>query len=629
MLRRSCAAGVAALTALLSMGMGPIAEQVAAAPTPRSQLRVDQAGYDRTEMKRAILMTSRPAGGVAYEIRRAGSVVRAGRVSADDRGSWNSTYRHTYAVRFNRLRAPGRYRLVVHSTPVVAAPIRVRTRTSIYRTVLSDGVRFDHVQRDGRNVIAGPLHRRPSHLHDARATVYRRPHFNRNDEITDATLRRVRGPVNAAGGWFDAGDYLKFTHTAAFADVVLLAARRDLGRSAPAALAKEGRYGLAWLEKMWHPRTKILYLQVGIGNGTSNGRYLGDHDLWRLPQRDDHDTARAHRFAARHRPVFAAAAPGRSISPNLAGRVAAAFALAAQTDPHRRALREYRQASAILRLADTASPPHPLTTALPNDFYPESTWRDDMELGTAEAALAARRLHRPVRHWLAQSAHWARGYLRHERGDTFNLYDVSALAHTDLIRALRGHEQRGLAVGRARLLADLARQLRGAAWHAGRDPFGAAGNVAEFDVDAHTFGVIAMAGWYHRLTGTARFDRLAVHERNWLFGDNAWGVSLMVGIGHRFPHCMQHQIANLRGSTDGSPPIDVGAVVNGPNSAGLFRGGLGGFQDGMRHCTVPTYRPFDGHGSRFLDDVRSWQTDEPALDMTGAAIAAAAAQLSR
>jgi endoglucanase len=36
---------------------------------------------------------------------------------------------------------------------------------------------------------------------------------------------------------------------------------------------------------------------------------------------------------------------------------------------------------------------------------------------------------------------------------------------------------------------------------------------------------------------------------------------------------------------------------------------------------------FDGHGSRYVDDVRAWQTDEPALDMTGAAIVAAAAQL--
>ena len=49
----------------------------------------------------------------------------------------------------------------------------------------------------------------------------------------------------------------------------------------------------------------------------------------------------------------------------------------------------------------------------------------------------------------------------------------------------------------------------------------------------------------------------------------------------------------------------------------------------MRHCTAGSRQltAFDGHGSRYVDDVRSWQTDEPALDMTGAAVIAAAAQL--
>jgi hypothetical protein len=473
------------------------------------------------------------------------------------------------------------------------------------------------------------LHRKPSHLHDAHATVYKTPRFDPDsDEITDPGLTKIGGPVNVSGGWFDAGDYIKFTHTTAFADVVLLSAARELGRSAPSSLVREGQYGLDWLKKMWRPGTKTLYLQVGTGNGTSSGSFFGDHDLWRLPQADDHNSAPKDRIAAAHRPVFEAAAPGKPISPNLAGRVAAAFALAAQTAPHKQAVNDYKQAVTILGLAATKSPPQPLTTALPNDFYPESTWRDDMELGTAEAALAAERLHRPARHWLEQSAHWARQYFRTERGDTFNLYDDSALAHADLVRALRGRSQHGLAVGRTALLADLARQLRGAAQHAQHDPFFASGDVDNFDVDSHTFGVIAMAGWYHQLTGRHTFDRLAAEERNWLFGTNAWGVSFMVGIGTTFPHCMQHQVANLSGSLNGTGPLALGAVVNGPNSKGLFEGGLGGFQDGMRHCTVPSLRAFDGHGSRYLDDVRSWQTDEPALDMTGGAIAAAAAWLA-
>jgi hypothetical protein len=274
-------------------------------------------------------------------------------------------------------------------------------------------------------------------------------------------------------------------------------------------------------------------------------------------------------------------------------------------------------------MANTASPPHPLITALPFAFYPESTWHDDMELGATEIVLARRALREHAPGYLADAGRWARAYVRHDTGDTFNLYDVSALAHVDLLRAMgRAH----LAVTRKTLLGDLRRQLNSARRHT--DPFAAGVDDTQFDVDSHTLGLIATQGWYAQVSGDHSYDNLGARLRGWVFGRNAWGTSFMVGIGSRSPHCMQHQVANLVGSSNGRPPLDLGAVVNGPNGAGLFAGGLGGFQDGMLHCSVSGLHRFDGSGSRYLDDVRSWQTDEPALDMTGAAIVAAASQLT-
>ena len=83
--------------------------------------------------------------------------------------------------------------------------------------------------------------------------------------------------------------------------------------------------------KMWDAKHRTLLIQVGIGSGNRAGTFRGDHDLWRLPQADDRDTRHADRFVS-HRPVFRAAPPGHPISPNLVGRVSAAFALAAQQD---------------------------------------------------------------------------------------------------------------------------------------------------------------------------------------------------------------------------------------------------------------------------------------------------------
>jgi endoglucanase len=642
----SLVAGLSAL-ALVVTGGGLGAAPAAAAPAESPAgltanvagfVRLDSVGYLPGDVKQAYLLTTGPVSGVTYAVHdQRGRVVLRGQVDDRSRGAWNKAYPDVYGFTFSRLRTPGIYHVVVSDSAVAASPsFAVEDAADLYGQLVRDGVAFYQNQRDGADQVPGPLNRQPSHLNDAHATVYQDPTFvdSQSDTIRGATLIPLAGaaPVDAAGGWFDAGDFLKFTHTTAFGDVLLYASARALGRAAPASLLAEARHGEAWLNDMWDQKTQTLYLQVGIGTGNQAGTFFGDHDLWRLPQADDHDTSVADRFAAAHRPVFVAAPAGSLISPNLVGRVSAAFALAAQTDARTdpaRAVAELRAATSLYARANTAHPPNPLVTSLPFSYYPETTWRDDMELGAAEIALAAEDLGRNPRPYLRQAATWAAEYIAKDTGDTFNLYDTSALAHTDLIEAIRrAGSPAGLAVSPGKLVDDLRRQIEAGVEHAASDVFGAAGDATNFDVDSHTFGWIAMVGMYDQVTGDHRFDPFAADQRAWLFGANAWGASFMVGEGTNFPACMQHQVANLSGSLDGSPPLDVGAVVNGPNSPSQFAGGLGGLQTGMRKCPAgpDVYRQFTGHGSRYVDDVRAWQTAEPALDMTGSAIIAAAYQ---
>ena len=614
---------VALVSALLVLW--PVDPAPATAPHVRAEVRVNQQGWLPREAKTATLMASRPLAHTTYTVHdRHGRVVLRGDVPSTPVGSWSDRFPYVYRLDLSGLRTKGRFLVRTQGAVHAHSPVfRIATAEQLYARMVRYGVAFDQNQRDGDEQVPGPLHRQPAHLNDAHADVYAWPHMVRGEDlVTDPDLTRIRGPVDVEGGWSDAGDYLKFTHSSAYNDVVLFTSARLLGVRAPLSLVDEARYGVAWLDKMWDEQSGTLHLQVGLGSGNKQGTFIGDHDGWRLPEADDLDTDPLHRYVA-HRPVLDAAEPGQPISPNLAGRVSAAFALAAQQEPDpTTALTLLGKAQLIYSRADTTTPPKPLVTALPHAFYPESVWQDDMELGAAEIARAAARLGQPASAYLAEAAHWAKAYLQVDSTDTLNLYDVGALAHASLADALAVVPHGTLEVTRKQLTKDLARQLRIGVQQAKRDPFGAPVDLTEFDANSHGFGLVASAALYERLTGSHRFRTFATRVRTWLLGGNPWGVSAMVGIGTSFPRCMQHQVANLAGAPD------LGAVVNGPNGAGNFDGGLGGFQNGMRHCSRPGYAAFDGRGSRYVDDVRAWQTDEPALDMSAAAILAAAAQLS-
>jgi len=635
--RRKTVAALAAIgLAGLTVGTATVLSQPAQAATA-GLVRVDQAGFLAGEVKQAYLMTGAAVSGATFSVvDSGGKTVLTGKVGAKSLGKWNTAYPDVYPIVFSGLKAPGRYHITVAGSAAGSSPsFTVTGADTLYGKLVTDGVTFFQTQRDGADVIAGALDRKPSHLFDSSAGIYAWPKFaaGGSDAITTADLTKLSGTVDVSGGWFDAGDYLKFSTNEAFGDITLLAAQRALGPAAPASLSAEAHYGETWLNKAWNQKTKTLVLQVGIGSGNSAGTFFGDHDLWRLPQKDDGDTATADRYAAAHRPAFLAANPGAKISPNIAGRMAAAFALAAQVDATRdpaQAAAEYQAAVSVYAQADTSTPPSPLTTALPNAYYPESIWHDAMELGGAELALAAQKLGHSPSAYLSQAATYAKDYIASDTGDTFNLYDTSALAHADLIKAIAAAgSPSGLAVTPAALTADLKRQVQSAATKASADAFHAGGNYADFDVDAHTFGFLTEEALYRQASGDTSFQAFATEQRDWLLGANAWGLAFMVGEGSTFPKCMQHQVANLSGSLNGTGAIATGAVMNGPNNTSNFDGGLGSYQDGMKPCPAggtDAYAKFTGHSSRFSDDVRSWQTDEPALDMTGSAVLGAAMQ---
>ena len=628
------AAGTATSSPLATASIEPSPSLPSVAPTIRGVIRVDQLGYLPEEPKVAYLLASASADGAPFSVLDAtGSAVATGTVGVDD-GDWNEAYPAVHRLDLSAIHEPGTYRVAVGGAVQATSPFfRVASSAELFRSRVGDAVAFFQAQRDGPDVIAGDLHRQPSHLNDGALDVHAWPTYEDpdSDAIVAKELKRIDVPVDLVGGWFDAGDFIKFTHTTAYSVGLMYTAMRELGADAPATLRDEARFGQDWLERAWDADRGILYIQVGIGSGNTDGTFTGDHDLWRLPEADDALADEADRYLS-HRPAFRAGDPGTPLPPNLAGRMAAALALAAQVDATvdpARAREELQAAAVIVAKAKTANVKEAdVVTALPHAFYPESSWRDDMEWAGAELALAGQALDDGrAADWLRGAATWAKAYLAEEAGDdTFNLYDTSALAHTDLVRAMRAAPgTSGLAVGEDALIADLKSQLKIGAKRSHDDPFGAGAIYDDFDAAPHTFGLISTAWLYGALTGDTTYASVATPQRDWALGANPWGVSLMIGVGSVFAQCPQHVVANLAGSVDGQPPILRGAVVNGPNKADLFTDGLGEFFEEGKTCPVDgvdRYAAFNARGSQFVDDVRSWQTVEPAIDFTAAALLA-------
>ncbi|MFZ0921395.1 MAG: glycoside hydrolase family 9 protein [Candidatus Dormiibacterota bacterium] len=630
------AAGVlATLPALSPVGA------VEAAPAVQAQVRVDQVGYADNASKRAYLMTSAAAAGAVFRVTDAhGDIAYASRVGADQ-GSWSSTYDHVYALDFNGVRSAGSFHIVVidGSLQVRSPAFRIDSPARIYAAAMANSLSFYQNERDGPDFIPSALRTAPAHLNDASAMTYLIPKVDGNGNFK-GDLTALGQTIDAAGGWWDAGDYLKFTETTSYVVAMMETDVRDfpdqLGPgSATANYSAEAAYGLNWLEHMWNDGTKTLYLQVGIGAG--NSQTVSDHDIWRLPQADDTygGTSPQDRYI-RNRPVFRAGAPGSLISPNLAGRLAAAFALCYQLDrvtQPAQATTCLRDAEDVFALADTR--PGRLQTVIPFGFYPEKEWRDDLEWGATELydALSAGPVPAGVpnadpMYYLRKAAHWAHAYITgpNDAADTLNLYDVSGLAHFDLYRAIEhAGTPGGLEVTKAQLVGDIARQLDKAVTQSGTDPFGFGFPWDTFDTTSHGAGLVVMAAEYDELTGSDAFARYGQRWLGNILGANAWGTSLIVGDGSTFPDCMQHQVANLAGSLNGEPPILAGATVEGPNSFAAT-----GVVAGMRTCPangVDTFAQFNGTTAVFQDNVQSWSTDEPALDLGATAPMAFAWQI--
>jgi endoglucanase len=686
-------------------------------------VRVSQIGYEAgATPSRAYLMSGAVGSGASFKvIDSKGTTAYSGHAGAL-LGTWSHSQKvsdNVYALDF---KVPGGdlYTISVSGPVTVVSPqFAVDCADALYSGLLLNTLFFYETERDGANFIPNALRTKPGHLKDKNAQVYETPLLDSNDFVDNvpptAPLVSANLPnIDASGGWWDAGDYMKYVETVSYTAALMQIGIRDFpkqmsaaaptnppappgsisyaGNSGPGAPASsdfsdEAKFGINWLMKMWDDKTQTLYYQAdnsqdwdyyGEGNpssatGNCGGTYttpyclITEYDIWTLPQAADtfHQAGDPEpcdpytTFFICDRPVFVAGPAGSTISPNLAGRLAADFALCYQLNravDSSRANQCLKNAEDIFALADTSyADPAPtvgsgscsncLLTIFPFDGYPENVWEDDMELGATELYFALQTVsrsdgddvnlpsglpHTDPMYYLRQAAKFANGYITNVYNagdtDTLNLYDVSSLAHFELYRALEmAGDPSGLAVSKARIRRQFLRQVDDAITQASADAWGFGYGWSYGDTTSHGAGLSVMASEAYYLTQSKNYD---TYSQRWLaniLGTNAWGSSFIVGDGSTFPNCIQHQVANLAGALDGTSggtPVLWGAATEGPD--GYASSGVVG---GMILCPanrVDTFEKFNGNDGAFnasqvavyKDNVQSFSTTEPGIDLT-------------
>lgn len=678
-------------------------------------VRVNQIGYEANSSTpaRAYLMSKVAETGATFTVmNEAGKAAYSGKVGSLV-GTWSHSDTVTYQVYALDFSVPAKHTYTIAVTGPAAATspkFAVDKASVLYPGLLVNTLFFYQTQRDGGDYIPNALRSAPGHLKDKQATVYQTPPVDDNDWITyepptPPLVSENLPPMDAEGGWWDAGDYMKYVETVSYTDALMEIGVRDfpnqMGAGAPKEPAAppvamsyagtsgtgspkssdftgEARFGTRWLLKMWDGQAQRLAYQVdnsqdwdyyGEGDPGSSAGYCGgtystpyclitEYDIWTLPQVQDNysqsgDPGPCDQYTTYYicnRPVFSNA--GTKISPNLAGRLAASFATCYQihaVDDSALANRCLKAAEQVFSLADLSYPDPGdygvcatcLLTIMPYDGYPESVWDDDMELGATELYFALKQaksdpnvssdlLATAPLAYLKLATQFASNYVTkiYNAGgsDTLNLYDVSGLAHYELYKAIvQQGDPASLAMSAAQVKAQLLAQVNDAITVAKSDAFDFGYNWRNGDTTSHGAGLSVMASEAYALTGAQNYDKFSREWMGNIMGANSWGVSFIVGDGTTFPNCIQHQVANISGSlegTSGGTPILWGAAVEGPTSSATS-----GLLDGMNVCPangVNVYKKFNGNSGAFnkankavfKDDVQSYSTTEPGIDLT-------------
>ncbi|XP_071111805.1 uncharacterized protein [Haliotis cracherodii] len=354
------------------------------------------------------------------------------------------------------------------------------------------------------------------------------------------------------GGWYDAGDHVKFSLPMASTSTVLLWGYLQW-KDAYASTKQTDmffdmiKWPLDYYLKCWIPASQTLYAQVGEGND--------DHHFW--GRAEDMKMARpAYKLTP--------SKPGSDVAGEIAASMAAGYLAFKQRD------------SAYATKLLTASKqiyefgkkyPGKYSQSIPDagQFYSSSGYKDEMCEGAMwlYKATGDKSYLADAKGYHENAWAWALGWDDKKIACQLLLYE--ATTDTAYKNEVEGFFQGWLPGG------SITYTPCGQAW---RDQWGSnryAGDAAFVALVAADAGL-----------DTAKYREWAVGQMNYILGDNNYGISYQIGFGTKYPRNPHHRSAscpdipapcseaNLH-TAGPSPHILVGAIVGGPGKDDSYK----------------------------------------------------------
>lgn len=515
--------------------------------------RVNHIGYGAYDKKYGFLCQfgSEEYSGKPFTLMKGGEVVYSGTVGAE-RPVGYSAFDKIYVCDFSSVNDAGTYTLQIEG--VASEEFTIGSKEA-YKSVLNTLLDFYQSQRCGSDDAL---------LHDA------------------CHLNDKNAAIDCSGGWHDAGDYIKFMITGSYVALEMLttvdymssygmkhALIDERGESGIPDLLEESRIGAEWILKMTSDvANKKLYFQV-------SGKE--DHKYWRIPEQDD-ITGNVGNPRALH----------EGWGQNLTGRSVAVLVYSSIL------WREYDEAfadkcmSRALEIWEVRNEFTGVQKSEPDDFYGEWTTTDDL-------LMAAVMLYRATGDDTYKV--FMKSYYSDIKGYYIGWGNIDYLAVAACYRA--GYKVDESLVKMEYILDYRAEKML-------ENPFyRSSGLVWGTNAEYTSHGQIALI--HKMVTGSDKYLRVAQYQRDYLLGANNWGLSFIVGVGHRFPMYSHSQLNDL-------VDLHKGAVVGGPASKTNWEKILNlpsNFSD--------PYEKYQGE-SVYYDWLGDYYSNEVAIDYAAAAL---------